>query len=73
MIIGDTSAYPMAPFLAAHYSKIDIINPLKFKGDLKEFLSQRYYDDCICICYSTNAVNGEYIPNLNEIIGDNNG
>lgn len=73
LIIGDTSAYPMAVFLASHYGKIDIINPLKFKGNLKEFLSQRYYDACINICYSTSAINGEYIPNLNKIIGENNG
>ena len=73
LIIGDTSAHPIIPFFATHYSKIDVIDPRKFNEDLCEFLSVREYDDCITMCYSTNAVSGEYIPAFNNIIGDSNG
>ena len=72
LIIGDTSAHPMIPFLATHYSKIDIIDPRKFDKPLNEFLAEHEYDDCITMCYSTNAVSGEYIPAFNTFIGDNN-
>ena len=72
LIIGDTSAHPIVPFLATHYSKIDIIDPRKFDKPLNEFLSEREYDDCITMCYSTNAISGEYIPAFNNFIGDNN-
>lgn len=69
LIIGDSSAAPLAPFLASHYSKIDIINPERFNESLTEFLRDRKYDDVLTICYSTNAVNGSYIPSFNIING----
>jgi len=70
LIIGDSSACPMIPYLATHYGKIDVINPCEFDGDLEEFLSQREYADCITMCYSTNAVSGEYIPAFNAMTGN---
>lgn len=71
LIIGDSSAYPLVPFLASHYRKIDIINPSKYNSTLNEFLSQRSYDACLTMCYSTNAVSGEYVPKFNIITGVN--
>ncbi len=72
LIIGDSSAYPLVPYLTAHYSKIDVIDPREFDEHLTEFLSQREYEDCITMCYSTNAVSGEYVPAFNVITGENN-
>ena len=69
LIIGDSSAAPIIPFLASHYTKIDYINPLEFKTDLGSFLKSREYDQVISMCYSTNAVMGNYIPALNVFTG----
>lgn len=70
LIISDSSAYPLIPFLASHYSKIDVIDPRKFTSDLSEYLSNHRYDDCIIVCYSTNAISGEFIPKLNIFTGE---
>lgn len=69
LIIGDTSAHPFVPFLCSHYSKIDVIDPREFDTTLNEFLSEHHYDDCIIMCYSTNAVSGDFIPSLNVLTG----
>lgn len=69
LVIGDSSAYPMIPFLASHYSKIDIIDPVKCNDQLESILKTKDYDDCIMICYSTNAVSGEFIPEFNKFLG----
>ena len=54
----------------SHYSKIDYINPELYGGNLQDFLAVREYDDVLTICYSVNAVSGDYLPALNEIIGE---
>lgn len=69
LIIGDSSVAPLAPYLASHYSKIDIINPERFKSSIADFLSEHSYDDVLTMCYSTNAVNGNFIPAFNIING----
>lgn len=73
LIIGDSSAYPLIPFLASHYSKIDLIDPIKCNDRLQSVLSTKDYDDCIMICYSTNAVSGEFVPELNKFLGGTDG
>ncbi len=70
LIIGDSSVAPMLPFLASHYAKIDYINPKKFKTPIAEFLASREYDHLITMCYSTNAVAGDFIPALNILTGE---
>ncbi len=69
LIIGDESVYPIVPFLTSHYSKIDVINPKRFKKSFQEFLENRSYDDCLLMCYSTNSISGDYIPTLNLLTG----
>lgn len=69
LIIGDSSVYPMVSFLASHYRKIDIINPSLYNGNVKEFLNGREYDHALIMCYSTNAVSGQYVPSLNIFAG----
>ncbi len=69
LIVGDSSVFPIIPFLSCHYSKIDFIYPEKFNGDFKEFAIEKEYNDVLLMCYSTNAVNGNYIPSLNNISG----
>lgn len=69
LMIGDSSIYPMVSFLASHYSKIDIIIPLNYDKSLADFLVDRSYDDCITMCYSTNAVSGDYVPSFNIFAG----
>ncbi len=71
LIIGDSSVCPMVPFLACHYTKIDYINPSEFEMPLSEFLEKHSYDDVLTMCYSTNAINGDYIPTLNALTGVN--
>lgn len=71
LIIGDSSAYPMLPFLAAHYSKIELINPTLIDTTLNEYLSNRQFDDCIVMCYSTSAISGDFVPELNLLCGVN--
>jgi len=71
LVIGDTSVYPMLPFLSCHYTKIDYINPTEYQGHLAEFLKTHSYDDILTMCYSTNAINGDYIPTLNVLTGVN--
>ncbi len=73
LIIGDSSAYPFVPFVASHYSRIDIIDPRGFEQGINEFLSEHQYDDCIIMCYSTNSVSGNFIPSLNIFSGESNG
>ena len=73
LIIGDSSSYAMVPYLASHYGIIDIIDPRNTDTSLEQIMSKREYDDCILMCYTTNAVNGEYIPLLNKFIGVDNG
>lgn len=73
LIISDSSSYPMIPFLASHYSKIDIIDPIKSNDSIDNILASKDYDDCILMCYSTNAISGEFIPELNKLVGGNNG
>ncbi len=69
LIIGDSSAYPIIPFLTSHYSKIDMIDPQYFDTSLEEFLDNRAYSDVLVMCYSTNATSGNYIPCLNTMAG----
>ncbi len=69
LIIGDSSVYPMLPYLACHYTKIDFINPMLFETSFSEFFKNHSYDDVLTMCYSTNAINGEYIPKLNILSG----
>lgn len=71
LVIGDTSAAPMLPFLASHYGRIVYINPLLYKGDLKAFLTENTFDDVLTLCYGTSAISGDYVPSFNEIIGAN--
>ncbi len=72
LIVGDSSAHALIPMLASHYSKIDFIDPECYKSTIPEFLTERSYDDVLTICYSTNAINGNYIPSFNTIIGVKN-
>lgn len=72
LIIGDTSAHPIIPFLTSHYSKIDYIFPEKFETSIEDYLSEHSYDDCIIMCYTTNAVNGNFIPSLIKMSGETN-
>ncbi len=72
LIIGDSSVFPIIPFLACHYRKIDFIYPEKYTGDIKEFVADKEYNDVLLMCYSTSAVNSNYIPSLNSIMGDSN-
>ncbi len=67
LIVGDSSIYPIVPFLASHYNKIDVINPEYFGTSFEEFLANRQYDDVIMMCYSTNAVNGNFIPAFSQL------
>lgn len=69
LIIGDSSVYPILPYLACHYAKIDFINPMLFETNFSEFFKNHSYDDVLTMCYSTNAINGEYIPKLNILSG----
>ena len=46
-----------------------MIDPEEYKGDLEGFLVGRKFDDVISMCYSTNAVNGSFIPSFNKFIG----
>lgn len=72
LVIGDSSVYPILPYLCSHYSKIDFINPEYFKQKLATFIKDRNYDDCLVMCYSTNAVSGNFVPYLSNLIGVNN-
>ncbi|MBE6691807.1 MAG: hypothetical protein E7586_00550 [Ruminococcaceae bacterium] len=72
LIIGDSSVYPVLPFLASHYSKIDFINPANFDLTVSEFLQNRQYDDVITMCYTTNATAGDYMPAFNTFIEASN-
>lgn len=72
LIVGDSSVFPMIPFLSCHYSKIDFIYPEKYTGDINEFVADKEYNDVLLMCYSTSAVNGNYIPSLKNIMGDSN-
>ncbi len=67
LIVGDSSVYPMVPFLASHYNKIDVINPEYFGTSFEEYLANRQYDDVIMMCYSTNAVNGNFVPAFSQL------
>ncbi len=68
LLIGDSSIYPMLPFLASHYGKIDVINPNVFESSLSEFLQNRQYDNVITMCYTTNATAGDNKPACNNCI-----
>ena len=69
LIIGDSSAYAIIPFLTSHYSKIEMLDPQYYDLSLEEFLTNRTFDDVLIMCYSTNATSGDYIPCLNTIAG----
>lgn len=69
LIIGDSSVFPIIPFLSCHYSKIDFIYPEKYTGDIIEFVAEKEYNDVLLMCYSTSAVNSNYIPSLKNITG----
>lgn len=70
LIISDSSSFPLIPYFASHYSKIDVIDPRRFRSDLSDHLSNHNYNDCLIICYSTNAISGEFIPKLNVFTGE---
>lgn len=69
LVIGDTSCRPMIPLLAAHYSRIDYIDPVGFGEDLAEFAAKRTYDDILISMYTVNAVSGAEIPAFAQLIG----
>ena len=69
LIIGDSSVAPLLPFIASHYKEIEFINPQKYNKSLSDFLSKQEFDDIITICYSSNAISGEYIPSLINFTG----
>ena len=72
LIVGDSSSYALVPYLASHYGIIEIIDPRNVDCGLEELISKREYSDCILMCYTTNAVNGEFVPSLNKFIGVEN-
>jgi len=57
LIIGDLSAAPFAPYLAANYKTITFINATMFNDKyyvpIKEFLNGKKYDDILVMDYST--------------------
>ena len=69
LIIGDSSAAPMLPFISGHYRKIIYVNPLYFKGQIKDIASEYSIDELLHICYATDAVSGNYVPDLNKACG----
>ena len=72
LIIGDTSVHPMISYLTSHYSRIDYISPEKYESSITDYLSDHSYDDCIIMCYTTNAVSGTFIPSLIKMSGETN-
>lgn len=69
ILIGDESIYPCVPFLMSHYSRIDVIDPSRFKTSFTEFFENRSYDDCIVMCYSINSISGDFVPTFNYLTG----
>lgn len=69
LIIGDSSSYPLAMFLSAHYSLVEIVEPEYFKQPFEEYLTNNRFDDILTVCYSTSAVNGDYVPVFNLMTG----
>ena len=69
LLIGDSSAYPLSLLLASHYTKVDIIDPVAYRGSLSELIEKEEYDEVLTVCYSTNAVSGDFIPSLNKLTG----
>ncbi len=57
LVIGDLSAAPFTPYLAANYKNITFINATMFNDNyyvsIKEFLKDRSYDDILVMDYST--------------------
>lgn len=72
LIVGDSSVFPMLPFLVSHYGKIDVINPVYFNTPLSEYLENRHYDQVITMCYTTNATAGDFMPSFSKFIEENN-
>lgn len=69
LIIGDSSVAPMLPFLASHYRNIEFINPLYYNTNIEDIFSKQDFDDILTMCYTTNAVSGNYIPSLINLLG----
>lgn len=69
LIIGDSSSYPLAMLLSAHYSLVEVIEPKYFKRPFEEYLTNSGFDDILTVCYSTSAVNGDYVPVFNIMTG----
>ena len=69
LIIGDSSAAPLSLLLASHYSQIDILDPSSYDGNLKSLLTDHEFDDILTICYSVNAVSGDFVPALSKFSG----
>ena len=69
LIIGDSSSYPLAMLLSAHYSLVEVVEPEYFSQSFAEYLTNSQFDDILTVCYSTNAVNGDYVPKFNLMTG----
>ena len=69
LVIGDSSAYPLVMLLSAHYSLVELIEPGDFDEPFEEYLTNQEFDDILTVCYSTSAVNGDYVPEFNLMTG----
>ena len=69
LMIGDSSSHPLAMLLCAHYSVVEIIDPTKFNEPFEEYLTNGEFDDILTVCYTTGAVNGDYVPMFNLMTG----
>lgn len=69
LVIGDSSVPPIMPFLASHYSTVYYVNPLEYNGNISDYISDKSIDDVLTMCYTTNAVSGDYVPSFNIVTG----
>ncbi|MEG2118327.1 MAG: DHHW family protein, partial [Clostridia bacterium] len=74
LVLGDTSAAPFVPFLAAHYEKITFINPTLYNENsydrLDKFIVGKDFSDILVINYSTSYKSPFFFAaNIRKMIG----
>ncbi len=67
LVIGDSSAFPFVPFLAANYRNIYFINAEAYKGNVQSYISDKTIDEAVVLSYATSATTSSYVSKLGDM------
>ena len=68
LVLGDASAFPFVPYLAADYSEIYFCNIENYSGDIAQYAAEKGVSDVVVMSYATNTVRNDYLSKLSSLV-----